>query len=77
MKSFFVSILAQCMTAKPVFLEGDDWDIIYEWTCEDIQYRNNTIQIKAYAQYPNSEITTETDLFNRFPENEVDEVIGD
>jgi len=77
MKSFFVSILAQCITAKPIFLEGDSWDIEYVWACEDVFQYNKTIQIKAYAQYPISEKTTTTDLFNRFPENEIDEVIGD
>jgi|TARA_R100000081_G_scaffold57333_1_gene28293 hypothetical protein len=77
MKSFFVSILAQCMTAEPVFLDGDNWDIRYVWTCEEIDYHNKTIQIKAYAQYPISETTTKTDLFNRFPESEIDEVIGE
>ena len=77
MKSFFVSILAQCMTAQPIFLDGDNWDIRYVWTCEQIDYRNQGIQIKAYAEYPISATTTKTDLFNRFPENEVDEVIGD
>lgn len=77
MKSFFVSILAQCITAKPVFLEGDDWDIEYVWACEHTFDYNNTIQIKAYAQYPISENTTTTDLFNRFPEKDVTEVIGD
>ena len=72
MKSFFISALAACMTPKPLLLEGDNWDIVYEWTCEDMEHGTKTIQIKAFAEYPTSSTMT-IDLFNRFPMSKVEE----
>ena len=76
MKSFFISALAACMTPKPVFYDGDNWDIVYDWTCEDIEHGTKTIQIKAFAEYPTTSTTT-IDLFNRFPTSDPDEVISE
>jgi|TARA_R110000823_G_scaffold13053_1_gene43342 hypothetical protein len=76
MKSFFISALAACMTPKPIQLEGDNWDYVYEWTCEDMEHGTKTIQIKAFAEYPTTSTTT-IDLFNRFPESEIVEVVSE
>ena len=76
MKSFFISALAACMTPTPVFYDGDNWDIVYDWTCEDIEYGTKTIQIKAFAEFPASSTST-IDLFNRFPTSDPDEVISE
>jgi len=65
MNSYFVSIIATCITAQPIFLEGDKWDIEYLWTCEEVSRDTKTIQIKAYAQYPETTTAFTTDLFNR------------
>ena len=76
MKSFFISAIAACMTPKPVFYDGDNWDIVYEWTCEDMEHGTKTIQIKAFAEFPTSSTST-IDLFNRFPTSDPDEVISE
>ena len=69
MNSFFVSVLAACMTPKSVQFEGDNWDYVYEWTCDEMGESHKTIQIKAYAEYPLTSTTT-IDLFNRYPVSE-------
>jgi|TARA_R110000772_G_scaffold220472_1_gene330952 hypothetical protein len=76
MKSFFISALAACMTPKPIQLEGDNWDYVYEWTCEGMEHGTKTIQIKAFAEYPTTSTTT-IDLFNRFPESKIVEVVNE
>lgn len=76
MKSFFISALAACMVPKPVFYDGDNWDIVYEWTCEEMDHGTKTIQIKAFAEFPTSSTST-IDLFNRFPTSDSDEVVSE
>ena len=73
MKSFFISALAACMSPKPIFLDGDNWDLTYEWSCEEMEVENKAMQINAFAEYPITSTTTR-DLFNRFPESRIVEI---
>ena len=70
MNSFFISVLTACVTPKPILLDGDNWDIVYEWSCNELEGGTKTIQIYAYAEYPLTSTTT-IDLFNRFPESKI------
>tara|TARA_R110000823_G_scaffold233375_1_gene359785 strand:+ start:380 stop:574 length:195 start_codon:yes stop_codon:yes gene_type:complete len=64
------------MTPKVVHEENLQWDYVYEWSCEDVEVGESTIQIKAYAEYPIT-TTTEIDLFNRFPIQKSPEVVDE